>query len=122
MLGNLVQQPTERQVELVRRLVRAVLNLGTNLSHAILADLGQIAGLSNEVGFGRNIQLIDSGRSTPATSTLAWCQPVRRINRLGGVNLVRTVNVHRGSLLRLQEHLWPGPNLVPENREQVCSR
>src|SRR5262245_12298190 len=94
-LSDFIQQATESDVHLGSRFIGSGGNLFADGGHAILADLGQVAGLRHKVGFGRNVQLIDSPSDTAGARRLRGRYPMWRIERLRGVNVARTINVHR---------------------------
>src|SRR5690349_10517108 len=91
-LRDLIEQIAQRHVELVGRFVGAALNLRFERGDAVFANFGKFAGLSDEIGFGRNVQLIDSSEGADVAGALRRSHPMRSVNRLGGVNLVRSVN------------------------------
>lgn len=97
MLGDLVEQTTERGVELVVRVIRAVGDLRTNRGHFVSADVGNVAELAQQTCFWRNVELISFTRATSAAGRTSGCRTMWRINPLSAVKIRGSLNLHLAS-------------------------
>jgi hypothetical protein len=95
-LADFVEEAAEGHFELGVGVVGAVFDLGADVGDAVLADLGQVMHLAEHFGFGRNVQLIDSGHAAGLRTLrgLHAAHFVRGGDRLGRVNVRATINIH----------------------------
>src|SRR5688500_2747094 len=100
-LSDLIKQTAERAVEFGIGFVRPGLNLRADCSDAIGPDIGDVPNLADQIGFGGNVQLIDSRSAVRAAWRLGGRQPMGGIDGLGAVNMSRAVNLHR------RVSMWP---------------
>jgi len=93
-LRNLVQQPLQRQIELRIALINACGKLSANLRNAFLTDVRQLVGAGHQVRLARNAHLISAGNVTRVRFRAVNPRNVGRADRLGGMNVARSVDFH----------------------------
>lgn len=93
-LADLVEKPSQGNLQLIVSFVGAVGNLSPDLVHPILADLGQVAHLVDELSCVGQLQFVLDGTCLADRLPVRDPRRVRGTDGLGSVQMGRTVNVH----------------------------